>query len=49
MGTDQEIRKEAQGVLDWQVDEIEKAGERWRRRTCQSVNRVTRSCASARR
>jgi nucleotide-binding universal stress UspA family protein len=26
MGTDQEIRREAQGVLDWQVDEIKKAG-----------------------
>jgi nucleotide-binding universal stress UspA family protein len=26
MGTDQEIRQEAQGVLDWQVDEIRKAG-----------------------
>jgi nucleotide-binding universal stress UspA family protein len=25
-GTDQEIRREAQGVLDWQVQEIEKAG-----------------------
>jgi hypothetical protein len=27
MGTDEEIRREAQGVLDWQVDEINKAGE----------------------
>jgi len=26
MGTDQEIRREAQGVLDWQVDEIKEAG-----------------------
>jgi nucleotide-binding universal stress UspA family protein len=26
MGTDEEIRQEAQGVLDWQVDEIKKAG-----------------------
>jgi nucleotide-binding universal stress UspA family protein len=26
MGTDEEIRREAQGVLDWQVDEINKAG-----------------------
>ncbi len=26
MGTDEEIRREAQGVLDWQVDEIKKAG-----------------------
>jgi nucleotide-binding universal stress UspA family protein len=26
MGTDEEIRQEAQGVLDWQVDEINKAG-----------------------
>ena len=25
MGTDEEIRQEAQGVLDWQVDEIKKA------------------------
>jgi nucleotide-binding universal stress UspA family protein len=25
-GTDTEIRREAQGVLDWQVNEIEKAG-----------------------
>ena len=25
-GTDEEIRREAQGVLDWQVQEIEKAG-----------------------
>jgi nucleotide-binding universal stress UspA family protein len=26
MGTEAEIRREAQGVLDWQVDEIKKAG-----------------------
>jgi len=26
MGTDEEIRQEAQRVLDWQVDEIKKAG-----------------------
>jgi nucleotide-binding universal stress UspA family protein len=26
MGTDEEIRREAQGVLDWQVDEVKKAG-----------------------
>ena len=26
MGTDKELRQEAQGVLDWQVDEIKKAG-----------------------
>jgi nucleotide-binding universal stress UspA family protein len=26
MGTDEEIRREAQGVLDWQEDEIKKAG-----------------------
>jgi nucleotide-binding universal stress UspA family protein len=26
MGTDEEVRRQAQGVLDWQVDEIEKAG-----------------------
>jgi nucleotide-binding universal stress UspA family protein len=26
MGTDEEIRRQAQGVLDWQVNEIEKAG-----------------------
>jgi len=26
MGTDEEIRREAQGVLEWQVDEIKKAG-----------------------
>ena len=26
MGTDEEIRRQAQGVLDWQVDEITKAG-----------------------
>jgi nucleotide-binding universal stress UspA family protein len=26
MGTDQEIKREAQGVLDWQLDEIGKAG-----------------------
>ena len=25
-GTDEELRQEAQGVLDWQVDEIKKAG-----------------------
>jgi nucleotide-binding universal stress UspA family protein len=25
-GTDKELRQEAQGVLDWQVDEIKKAG-----------------------
>jgi nucleotide-binding universal stress UspA family protein len=25
-GTDQELRREAQGVLDWQVEEIKKAG-----------------------
>jgi nucleotide-binding universal stress UspA family protein len=25
-GTDEELRKQAQGVLDWQVEEIEKAG-----------------------
>jgi nucleotide-binding universal stress UspA family protein len=25
MGTDEKIRQEAQGVLDWQVDEIKKA------------------------
>jgi hypothetical protein len=49
MGTDEEIRREAQGVLDWQVDEINKAGERWRKRTCQSANQMRRSCASARR
>ena len=49
MGTDEEIRQEAQGVLDWQVDEIRKAGGRSRRRTCESANRMRRSCASARR
>jgi nucleotide-binding universal stress UspA family protein len=49
MGTDEEIRREAQGVLDWQVDEINKAGERWRKRTCESANQMRRSCASARR
>jgi nucleotide-binding universal stress UspA family protein len=26
MGTDTEIRREAQGVLDWQVEEVKKAG-----------------------
>jgi len=26
MGTDEEIRRQAQGVLDWQGDEIKKAG-----------------------
>ena len=25
-GTDEEVRQEAQGVLDWQVDEIKKSG-----------------------
>ena len=49
MGTDEEIRQEAQRVLDWQVDEIKKAGERSRRRTCESADQRRRSCASARR
>jgi nucleotide-binding universal stress UspA family protein len=26
MGTDEEVRRQAHGVLDWQVEEIEKAG-----------------------
>jgi nucleotide-binding universal stress UspA family protein len=26
MGTDEEIRQQAQGVLDWQVEEIKEAG-----------------------
>jgi nucleotide-binding universal stress UspA family protein len=33
-GTTEELRKEAQAVLDWQVDEITKAGERSPRHTC---------------
>src|SRR4028119_1176299 len=40
MGTDEEIRQQAQGVLDWQVKEIKESGERSRKRTCESVNRM---------
>ena len=43
-GTDRELRQEAQGVLDWQVDEIEKAGGEVAESSVSDCGRLAAAC-----